>query len=190
MTKLEIYNIALDTLNIEPLTEEELDGGTDPIVKTLNRFFMTAVRKASREHNWSFLTEKYQLNQKDDLGELRGYKHSFKLPNTLFRLIYADGGDYIRLGDTIATNYYGNIYVINEYKDEDLNKYYIPTDYWELVAYGLAFFATPRLSSGDQKTQIVSSLYNTILSTLISNDVSSEIHRVDNLKDDEYEVEI
>lgn len=184
MDRREVYNMALDTLNIEPLDNTVAidNNATEPIVKTLNRFFGTALRKASREHDWSFLTERIGL-EGEDLGSARGYKHSYALPDSLFRLVYAEGGDYLRVGSTLLTNGSPVIYAITLEKDRRNNYYFgqedlIPDDFWELVAYALAFFASPRLSSGDAKTSIIMSMYNTLLQTLISNDVKNEIHLI------------
>lgn len=183
MDRREVYNMALDTLNIEPLDNSVVidNNATDPIVKTLNRFYGTALRKASREHDWSFLTERIVLGE--DLGSARGYGHSYELPDSLFRLIYAEGGDYLRVGSTLLTNGSPVIYAITLDKDRKNNYYFgqedlVPDDFWELVAYALAFFASARLSSGDAKTNVIMGMYNTILQTMVNNDVKNEIHPV------------
>lgn len=183
MDRLEIYNMALDVLNIEPLEKEELEADQkDPIVKTLDRFFGTALRKASREHCWSFLTEKIVLG--NDLGSGKGYLHSYELPDDLFRLVYAEGGEYERVGNILFTNGSPTIHAMSMRKMKNGNYTFgvdgtIPEDFWELVAYALAFLVSPRLSSGDSKIQVISSIYNTILQTMVDNDVKNEIHPVD-----------
>lgn len=179
MDKIDVFNMALDILNIDPITSAELTEGTDPVVKSLNRFYGTALRKASREHSWSFLTERVSLDG-DDLGPKGGYKHCYKLPDTLFRLIGAEGGDYKRVGSELLTNGEPEIYAI--LLEEGKKNFYfgqedlIPEDFWELVAYGLATFLCPRLASGTSKLQEISSLYNALLQTLIDNDIKHEKH--------------
>jgi hypothetical protein len=179
MDKIDVYNMALDVLNIEPVTSADITAGTDPIVKSLNRFYGTALRKASREHAWSFLTERVSLDG-DDLGPKGGYKHCYKLPDTLFRLIGAEGGDYKRVGSELLTNGEPEIYAI--LLEEGKKNFYfgqedlVPEDFWELVALALATFLTPRLSSGTDKMSEISSLYNAILQTLIDNDIKYEKH--------------
>lgn len=182
MDRIDVYNLALETLNIEPLasTTDLTSSSTEPIVKTLNTFFGTALRKASREHNWSFLTERIEL-EGDDNGAMGGYRHSYALPDDLFRLCGADGGDYRRVGNMILTNGRPIIFAITLDKDRRNNYYFgqeelVPDDFWELVAYELAILASTRLSSGDSKTQIIASIYNDLLQTLISNDVKNESH--------------
>ena len=179
MDKIEVFNMALDILNIEPITSEELSAGTDPIVKSLNRFYGTALRKASRECDWSFLTEVRSL-EGEDLGAKRGYRHSYELPDNLFRLIGAEGGDYIRVGSLLLTNGSPTIYAIllDEGKKNIFfgNDDLIPEDFWELIAYALAIFLCPRLASGSNKLQEISALYNTILQGLLANEIHNEKH--------------
>lgn len=179
MDKIEVYNMALDVLNIEPITSEELTAGTDPVVKSLNRFYGTALRKASREHSWSFLTEIVSL-EGEDQGPKGGYKHAYALPDSLFRLVGAEGGDYRRMGSLLLTNGKPEIYAI--LLEEGRKNFYfgqedlVPEDFWELVAYALAFLVCPRLASGSTKIQEISAIYSTLLQTLIENDIKNEKH--------------
>lgn len=179
MNRFEVYNLALNILNIEPL-EEGTDisrSSDDPVVKTLNGFYGTALRKASREHDWSFLMERIVLA--DDMGPEAGYSHSYRLPDNLFRLCHAEGGDYRRFGDTLATNGDPVIYCITmdtSSKGDVIfgNDSLIPDDFWELVAYQLAIHASVRLTAGDAKTQTIATLYNSLRSTLVMNDIHHE----------------
>lgn len=179
MDRIDVYNLALETLNLQPLDDStDLVNSSEPIVKTLNTFFGTALRKASREHNWSFLTERIEL-EGDDNGAMGGYRHCYQLPDSLFRLCGAEGNDYKRVGDKLLTNGKPIIYAITLDKDRRNNYYFgqedlIPDDFWELVAYELAILASQRLSSGDSKTQIIATIYASLLQTLISNDVQNE----------------
>ena len=52
MKRIDVYNICLDMLNIEPITESDLAEKVDP-VPILERNFGFAVLKASKEHDWA-----------------------------------------------------------------------------------------------------------------------------------------
>ena len=52
MKRIDVYNICLDMLNIEPITEQDLAEKVDP-VPILERNFGFAVLKASKEQNRS-----------------------------------------------------------------------------------------------------------------------------------------
>lgn len=184
MGKIELYNLVLSILNLAPITEEELEAGTDPIVVTLNGFYGTALRKASREHDWSFLTEEIEL-EGEDLGPKGGFGHSYALPANLFRLIEADGGRYRTVGATLMTDGSPSILAMT-LSDEALAN--CPADFWDLVAYGMAIFASPRLASGDVKLQTISALYNSILETLKENDVKDSLRLHNSPLDDGWEV--
>ncbi len=170
MEKLELFNYALDLLNIEPLTEEQLENpaeGQDTTVPdTLNRFYGTALRKASRERDWTFLRVKLDLGE--DLGPMAGYRHSYSLPKGLFRLCWADG-EYSQVGNKLATNGSDEAYgIMDELPDEG-----VPEDFYELVGSYLAFLASTRLSSGDQKAATILTIYTQLLQNLMFTDASS-----------------
>ena len=184
MKKIELYNKVLSILNLAPVTQEEVRLGSDPVVVTLNGFYGTALRKASREHDWSFLTEAIDLTG-GDLGPKGGFEHSYELPDDLFRLIDADGGHYRRVGTILETNGGPSIHAMTLSPDA-LEA--CPDDFWDLVAYGMAIFASTRLTSGDTKIQTVSALYNTILQSLIDDDVKNSFRRIDSPYEDGWEV--
>lgn len=169
MEKLEIFNIALELLNIEPLTDDYLtpeEGADTTVPDTLERFYGMALRKASRERDWTFLQEKLDLG--NDLGPMAGYAHSYSLPEGLYRLCWADG-EYSQIGDKLATNGSDEAYGIMDTPPEAG----VPEDFWELVAIYLAFIASSRLSSGDQKASTILTIYSHLLSNLILTDARS-----------------
>ena len=169
MDKLRIYNIALGVFNIAPLSEEDLeDTEGHPEIQILDLYLPTAERKAIREREWTFLEVKLDLGE--DGGPECGYKHTYKLPEGLFRLTRADG-TYRVAGTTLLTNGAPHAYgIMNTLPDSG-----VPEDFYDLIAFALAFYASPKLSPGDTKYQIAMNDYNTILQGLIMNDVQCQI---------------
>lgn len=144
MTKLEIYNLALSTMNVEPLTEEDLES-TDrhQDVATLDRWFGTALRKASREHRWPFLEVELELG--DDLGGGHGYAHSYQLPDDLHSITWAEGTRYITIADCLYTDGEAEAFGLKKsiIPTDDEGNYvdYIPEDFYDLVALALAYYS-------------------------------------------------
>lgn len=169
MDRLRIYNIALAVFNIEPLAEDDLkDTEGHPEVQVLDMHFGTALRKAMRERDWTFLEERLKLG--DDEGAECGYRHSYELPEGLFRLTRADG-IYRVVGTRLLTNGRPLAYGIM-LTPPDTG---VPEDFYDLVAFALAFYASPKLSPGDTKFQIALNDYNTVLQTLALNDVQCQM---------------
>lgn len=143
MTKLEIYNLALSALNVEPIAEEELESTErHQDIATLDRWYMTALRKASREHRWPFLEVSLDLGE--DSGGGHGYLHSYALPTGTHSITWADGDRYRMIGTTLYTDGEAEAY---GYEDsiiptDDDGAYIsgIPEDFYDLVAVALAYF--------------------------------------------------
>ena len=177
MDRLRIYNIALAIFNIEPLTEEQMeDKEGHPEIQILDLHFDTALRKAMRERNWSFLEEELDLG--DDEGARLGYQHSYELPDGLFRLTRADG-IYEVVGNTLLTNGKPLAYGIMQ----TLPDKGVPEDFYDLVAFALALFASPKIAPGDTRYQIAQADYNIVLESLVRTDVLSnrrDTRRVEN----------
>lgn len=169
MTKLEIYNLALSAFNMEPLTEEDMENTErHQDVATLDRWFMTALRKASREHRWAFLEVKLELG--DDLGAGHGYQHSYALPTGLHSITWADGDRYARIGDTLYTDgepdAYGYMKSIIPEDSEGNWIDTIPEDFYDMVAMALAYFVAYHFNPNLKTT--ISQDYQSIAVGLIS----------------------
>ena len=171
MDKLRVFNIALQVFNMAPLSEEELeadDRSEHPEIEVLELLYTDALRRVMRERNWTFLEERLELG--DDLGGMDGYRHSYKLPEKLFRITRADGiyrvvkGLLLTNGRPVA---YGQML--------DVPDAGVPDDFEGLVAYALAIEASGKLSPGDSKLQFAMTLYNTRLLNMMLNDVQGNM---------------
>lgn len=162
MEKLELYNMALDLCGQAPLEElhEEKDE-KDQTERSLDTWFKTAYRKASHEMSWPFLQCKLSFDGSEgtaeDLGEKRGYEHSYRFTESIEQLTWANGDRYMRAGDFLLTDSddepeaWG---VVKMADDPDTSV--LPDDFSDLVAIALAYYASVRLSP-DQTTR--SSIY-------------------------------
>ena len=169
MDKLRIYNIALAVFNIAPLTEEQVkEPEGHPEVQILDLHLPTAIRKAMRERDWTFLETRLDLGK--DGGPESGYEHTYSLPEGLFRLTRADG-TYRVVGTKLLTNGGPFAYGIMQ----TLPDTGVPEDFFDLVAFALAFFASPKLSPGDTRYQIAMNDYNTLLNSMVMNDVQCQL---------------
>lgn len=148
MDKLEIYNMALDFCGQEPLAKLNEDSSAKtPTERTLDNFYGTALRKASREHAWPFLEVSLELAS--DLGPGHGYAHSYELPYGLFELTWAEGDSYERIGGNLYTDGKPEAYGI---MGDSMPDNGVPEDFYDLVAFALAYHASVRLSP-DQTTR-------------------------------------
>ena len=168
MDKLDIFNKALAVFNIAPIGEDEIQDSRNPDIAVLNLHLGTAIRKASREFDWSFLVSELSLSE--DMGPHGGYQCSYKLPDNLFRLTSADGSRYRRVNNWLLTDGKGIAYGILDNYEE----WKAPEDFWELVAYNLAIFASAKLSPGDDKVKMAVAMHDSILATMIQNECQGE----------------
>lgn len=152
-----------------PLTEEQLkDTAMHPDVQILELHLGTAIRKAMRERDWTFLEVPLELGE--DLGCMAGYGHSYQLPEGLFRLTRADG-IYRVVGDKLFTNGMPLAFGIMQ----TLPDSGVPEDFYDLVGFALAYFASSKLSPGDTKYQIALADYERIKEMMIANDVTCQV---------------
>ena len=168
MDKLDVYRQALLVFGYQAtITEEDLeaeDKSGHPEIQTLDLMYQTALEMVMRERAWSFLETKLDLGK--DLGPEPGYEHSYALPAGLFRVTWADGvhrvagGRLLTNGEAVA---YGQML---EVPDSG-----VPAGFTTLVAYALAILASAKLSPGDQKAGLASSLYQRMLQTMMLSDI-------------------
>ena len=171
MDKLRIFNIALNAFNMALLTEADLeseDKEEHPEIETLELLLPDSINDVMRERNWTFLEARLDLGE--DLGAVDGYRHSYKLPDGLFRITRADG-IYRVVGSRLLTNgrpvAYGQM--------SKLPDTGVPDDFDSLVAYALAIRASAKLSPGDNKIQVILTLYNNTLLHMQINDVQNQM---------------
>ena len=170
MDKLGIFNKALSVYNIDPLTEDDLkDTEGRPEIQILELFLNSAMEKVMRERNWTFLETRLDLGE--DKGAEGGYRHSYSLPEGLFRITRADGV-YRVVGTRLLTNGRPEAYgIMHELPDSG-----VPEDFCTVVAFALAYYSASKLSPGDTKTQIALDMYQRTLSMLVMNDVWDSMH--------------
>ena len=176
MDKLRIFNIALAVFNAPLLQKKELeDAEADPEVmaehpeiQVLELHLDTALRRVMRERDWTFLEQPLKLGE--DEGEGFGYRHSYPLPEGLFRLTRADG-IYRVVGGKLLTNGMPLAFGIMQ----TLPDSGIPEDFFDLVGFALAQLASPKLSPGDTKYQIAEADYRMLRDQMIANDVTCQL---------------
>lgn len=170
--KLRIYNVAATVFNMRPFTKDDIEGEDDanPNLAAFNTLLEPALYMAMREYDWSFLQSLLDIG--DDLGAVGNYRHSYKLPDGLFRLCHvACGTLYRRVGDKLLTNQpekpsaYGII--------EDFDEESAPKDFWDLIGYALAFMASNSVSAGDSKANTAMGLYQKLAQNMIINDAQN-----------------
>lgn len=168
MDRLRIYNMALSVFNIEPLDAAAIeDAEGHPEVKVLDIFLGPAERMAMRVFPWPFLEEVLELG--DDEGPVMGYQHSYQLPEGLFRLTRADGR-YEVVGNKLLTDGRPLAIGINETPPDRG----VPEDFWDLVAFALAYYASAKLSAGDSKASFAMDLFNSIAQSMALNAAQDE----------------
>ena len=175
MNKLEIYNMALDFCGQEPLTQlNTKSADKTPTERTLDTWYGSALRKASREFSWPFLEVSLELES--DLGSGHGYKHSYELPYGALILTWADGNNYERIGDKLYTDGKAEAYGIVPDTMPDNG---VPEDFYDLVAIALAYYASVRLSPDNTTRNAIWYAYNDKKDQLI-NSVSMMERRISN----------
>ena len=175
MDKLSIYNRALGAFDIPPLEVTDLDTNTSrpDMVGVLDLNIGPAIRKASREWNWSFLEQPLELGE--DKGPKAGYKHSYNLPFGTFKLTHVEGLRYRRIGEHLLTDGKAEAYGIMEVNIPKRNGSFFvpegtPDDFWDLVVFALASFIGPKLSPGDEMIKVCDFKYRTILQGMIQDE--------------------
>ena len=186
MKRIDVYNICLDMLNIEPITEQDLAEKVDP-VPILERNFGFAVLKASKEHDWTFLTEVVKLGE--DLGPEGGYRHSYKLPYGLLRVVHMSGRGVVS-GAKLLTDGFPRVYAIMAEKRAGgavvFEQYEsMPADFWQLVAYQLAMFCAPRLCRDSNVFSMIQYNYKNVLANMIESDSRNCVNFIEQDEEDE-----
>ena len=158
----------------------------DP-VPILERNFGFAVLKASKEHDWTFLTEVVKLGE--DLGPEGGYRHSYKLPYGLLRVVHMSGRGVVS-GAKLLTDGFPRVYAIMAEKtargeflfeqDESM-----PEDFWQLVAYQLAMFCAPRLCRDSNVFSMIQYNYKNVLANMIESDSRNCVNFIEQDEEDE-----
>lgn len=166
-TKLRIFNMTGSIAALEPFTEQDMESMTDSNLVVFDRFLAPALAKAMREADWGFLL--HPLTLEDDMGPMCGYRHSYRIPATVLRVV-ADvhQGTFRQAADMLMTNGGPHVYVM--YRDiADEDEGLVPEDFWSLVAYQVAFLSFGRLPDSAKYTHIMNT-YNSLLLSLIRSD--------------------
>lgn len=166
MTDLEMFNIALSLFDKE-ITQEDLDSNS-PIkeVRLCKRYKNIAIVKTLREFDWSFLTVQLDVDYTDDVPGF-GFNHGYKLPLDLFKIVnrYVDYTYEVHV-DRIYTNTKDPI--VYGIKKEIPSNDIIPLDYYELIAYAIAFQIAPLITSQEKVSSLILQKYSWVFNGLIS----------------------
>lgn len=169
MERLDIYNLAIACFNQATLTAEDLSASPkSDLVATLDKWYMTALRKASQEHDWPFLEVKLKLSE--DKGAGRGYAHSYTLPSDCSQLLWADGERYYVSGNTLYSDggpeAYGYVKSIIPTDENGEPSSAVPEDFYDLVALALAGYIA--YSINPKMKTIIMNDYNSTGASLLS----------------------
>jgi len=166
MTELELYNITLSLFDRE-ITQEDLDS-QEPSkeVRLCRRYLPLAELRTMREFDWSFLTVKIALELSDDDGGNSMFSHGYKLPEGVLKVVHA------------FSDFPYEVVAGRLYTDEDAPVIYgimrnlptqaVPEDFYELIAYALAYQIAPLLSPEGKTGQVALQKYTWALNGLIS----------------------
>lgn len=166
MTELELFNITLSLFDRE-ITQSDLDSATPSREVRLCRLYLPFAKvRAMREFDWSFLVVQLPLDTSDDDGGSRGYLHGYRLPEGYLKVVHAftdfpyevsGGRIYTDLEDPMV---YGIM--------EELLSEYVPKDFYELVAYALAYEIAQLLVPDGKMDNVILQRYTWASSGLIS----------------------
>jgi hypothetical protein len=165
MTDLELYNITLSLFD-RVITQEDLDSATpSKEVRLCKLYKPLAILRVLREFDWSFLVVELQIDYGDD-SPGRGFLHGYKLPAGLLKVVHAFSDfAYEVAGGRIYTDVdEAVVYGIME----DLPEADVPTDFYELIAYALAYQIAPLLAPEGRVDQVTLQKYTWALNGLIS----------------------
>ena len=166
MTDLDLFNITLSLFDKE-ITELDLDSSTpSKEVRLCKRYYPLAKYRVMREFDWSFLIVKLQVDSQDDDGGSRGFCHGYRLPEELFKVVqtYSDFPYEVAEGrvftDVEDPELYG---IMNELPYD-----FIPEDFFELIAYALAYQIAPMLAPEGRMDKVTLQKYTWALNGLVS----------------------
>jgi hypothetical protein len=165
MTDLELYNITLSIFDRE-ITQDDLDSQTpSKEVRLCRRYLPLAKLKVLREFDWSFLIEKLQI-ELVERGGYKGFLYGFLLPEGLLKVVRNETDyPYEVIGNILYTDIDNpTIFGIMEDFKED----HAPKDFYELIAYALAYQIAPLLAPEGRFDQVVLQKYSWALNGLIS----------------------
>ncbi|MGD8113868.1 MAG: hypothetical protein ACQEWA_03180 [Sphaerochaetaceae bacterium] len=166
MTTLELYQITLSIFDKE-ITQEDLDSET-PMkeVRLCNQYYPLAALKAMREFDWSFLITKLDIGESMSEGMDFGFLYSFDIPEDLFKVVhaYSDFPYEVISGKLYCNEEDPRLYGIMK----TLPAESVPEDFYELIAYTLAYQIAPLLAPEGKLDQIALQKYTWALSGLIS----------------------
>ena len=164
MTDLELYNISLTIFDTE-ITQSDLDSETpSKEVRLCNAYHDIAILRVMREFDWSFLIVKLTIGEDDGAG--MGFLHSYELPENVLKVVHKfteyayeiiGGKIYTDVEDPDVYGIMTTIPISN-----------VPYDFYELVAYALAFQIAPLLVPQSKMDQVVLQKYTWALGGLIS----------------------
>lgn len=164
MTTLELYNLALSFFDRE-ITQTDIDSATPPReVRLCTQYLQLARHAAMREFDWSFLIVPVEIDAEDDTPDY-GFSHGYKLPAGLVTLVHV-GSDhpYEVRGGRLYMDGKPKMYGIMEAIPEEG----VPRDFYEVIAYSLAFRIAPMLAPASKLDQVILQRYTWAVSNLIS----------------------
>ncbi len=175
MDKLGIYNMALDLCGQAPMERlHNASNDKDQTERTLDTWFMTALRKASHELSWPFLEVVLSFSG-GDLGPGHGYMHSFEFSDDVEQLTWANGDRFRRIGNILYTDE-SEPEAWGIQKDIVFPDDSYPEAFSDLVALALAFYASTRLSPDTNTRNTIYALYKDRLNELRDHYLQAERH--------------
>lgn len=166
MTDLELFNLALAQFD-KQVTQSDLDAvSPSKEVRLCRQFLPMAKRKAMREFDWSFLTARIDVDHTDDDGGFHGFSHGYLLPTGLLKLVHTSSDfPYVVVGKRLYVNIDNpTVYGVMQ----ELPVIGVPEDFYELIAYALAFQIASMLAPEGKTDQAVLQKYTWVLNGLIS----------------------
>lgn len=165
MTDLDLFNITLSIFDRE-IEQADLDSATpSKEVRLCRRYLSLAKLKVLREFDWSFLIEKLQVELSED-GGLGEFLYGHILPEGLFKVV--------KINIDYPYQVLGNIFYSDRDKPtlygimEDFKEDNAPEDFYELIAYALAYQIAPLLAPEGRFDEVVLQKYSWALNGLIS----------------------
>lgn len=165
MDELTVFNIALTPFNIEL---SDLAKPNDKSVRLCRRLLPDAIRMAQREHNWTFLTVRLDMDYEDDAEGVGcgGYAHGYLIPSEVFKLVGTDIKHKV-IGQRYCTDV-ENPEVYGMMKDVPEGG--VPDDFWSLVAYALSYLLAPAIAPGANLSEEILRRYTWVAQNLISDE--------------------
>lgn len=164
MTDLDLYKITLSLFDRE-ITQVDLDSDTPSREVRLCKLYKDLAQvRAMREFDWSFLVVKLQMDYENDEPG-RGFQHGYILPQGLMKVVrtytkykyeVAEGRLYT---DVAEADVYGIM--------TDLPEANVPEDFYELIAYALAYQIAPMLAPEGRMEKVILQKYTWALNGLM-----------------------